>query len=143
MNNKDHLIKILLNYIYTEIETIRNKYNNHEVNFKVNDIVYYFDEKKIIEGKIAEIDDYTKTCGKEALVYYWVTPKRNIFVRLYDNFRYRYSVLFKKPFIPRSIFFTHSVLFGTDIFETEEEAERARVLYNLEFYLNELLDVNN
>ena len=46
MNNKDHLIKILLNYIYTEIETIRNKYNNHEVNFKVNDIVYYFDEKK-------------------------------------------------------------------------------------------------
>ena len=77
----------------------------------------------IVEGKIVDIDDYTKSYGKEALVYYWVTPKRNIFVRLYDNLRYRYSVLFKKPFKPRFIFFTHSVLFGTDIFQTEEEAE--------------------
>lgn len=143
MNNKDHLIKILLNYVYTEIEKIRNKYNNHEVEFNINDTVYYFNDKKIIEGKIVDIDDYTKSYGKEALVYYWVTPKRNIIVRLYDNLRYKYSVLFKKPFKPRFIFFTHSVLLGTDIFETEEEAERARVFYNLEFYLNELLDLIN
>lgn len=143
MINKKYLINMLLNYIYTEIEIIRSNYNNYTVEFNINDTIYYFDDKKIIKGKIVEIDDYTKTYGEGALVYYWVTPKRNLFIRLYDNFRYKYSVLFKKPFIPRTIFFTHSVLFGNDIFQSEEEAEKAKILYNLSFYLNELLDIDN
>jgi len=142
LKNKEYLIKLLINDINNEIIDIKNNYDNNTVQFNINDTVYYFDNNKIIKGKIVDIDDFTKNGEiQTGLVYYWVTPK-SIFTRLFEKIKYFYCSHFNKQYIPSPQFFTHSVLFGSDIFKTEDEAIKANILYNSRFYLYELLEMD-
>lgn len=137
--NKEYFIKMLLNDINKDIYEIRDRYDNTKIEFKIGDTVYYYSKRQIVKGKIVDIDDYSNGgLVPDALVYYWVTPK-SILIRLIEKFRYRWTLIRKKNYVPGKLFFTNGILAGSDFFRNEKETETMEVLHSTQFYLNELL----
>lgn len=129
-------IKFWIENFNNELKDIENNNKNKK---NIGDIVYYsVSNTKIIEAQIVNIDEYPSSTG-ETNYFYWVTPA-NYMIRWVEHIRYKWSVLINKPYVPNKIFFTNSVQLGKDVFLTEEDAEKAYLLYNAIFYLQELTE---